>query len=215
MNLKKVFLFVFFIVTSLSFSLSFKEISESKSEKNYSYNIKLPLIDIPTNDYQKDFNSSMLAMKEKRIHSILEELKELNDLTFALETQVTYELFQSEIGIDSILVTNYIYSGGAHGSTFLSVFNLDSKTGESIPLNKIISPEGIEYITKTIQEEINMNLNEKYFNNATVILDDSYIYFDKDMLEVIFPQYSIAPYSSGMPKFTFNLKDLKKFLLIN
>ena len=102
--------------------------------------------------------------------------------------------------------------------TNLKVFNLNSKSGEDIKIEKIMKLEGLKYLQEQIQKEIQENLigpleERIYFPDAKVDIRNANIYFDGEFVVIIFNLYDIAPYSSGMPTFKYSLESVKQYLI--
>ena len=53
-----------------------------------------------------------------------------------------------------------------------------------------------------------------FFDNAESNVKNTVMYFDGDNVVFLYPHYEIAPYSSGMPVFKFDKKDIKKYVKI-
>lgn len=103
---------------------------------------------------------------------------------------------------------NYIYTGGAHGSTIVddAVFSL--KTGEEFGWNMFI-PDSLPAIKKIIKKDLMTEFfkvkDAQEFREALLIdpdtlpLPSTAPYFLADGVHFVYQQYEIAPYASGMP----------------
>ncbi|WP_291259571.1 DUF3298 domain-containing protein [Fusobacterium sp.] len=43
-------------------------------------------------------------------------------------------------------------------------------------------------------------------------MENAVVYFDSNNVVFVFREYDLSPYSSGMPVFKFNKKDIKRYL---
>lgn len=122
--------------------------------------------------------------------------------------------YSSNEDVLSTYLTNYNYTGGAHGMTYLSPFTVNLKTGECYSTlgSLFTEPEaGKKQITEKILAQIKENPDE-YFPEAQETVQekngDFHFYLEGDDLVVYFDLYDIAPYVAGIQYFRFPLKDL-------
>lgn len=216
MNLKKVLIFL--LISSNLMAISIRSIEFKKSGENYLYEVDVPNIKSDNIKYQNSFNKEIENLKNKTIQDVLKITKENEEFNIQSQLVMKYEDYKSEIGITSIILETYEYTGGAHGMTNLKVFNLNSKSGEDIKIEKIMKLEGLKYLQEQIQKEIQENLigpleERIYFPDAKVDIRNANIYFDGEFVVIIFNLYDIAPYSSGIPTFKYSLESVKQYLI--
>ena len=85
---------------------------------------------------------------------------------------------------------------------------------------KIFKDEAIEYFNMRINDMIKNKdrvLNTQgveviFFDNAEADINNAILSFEGDYIVFTFTEYDLTPYSSGMPVFKFNKKDIKKYL---
>lgn len=145
------------------------------------------------------------------------EISELNSKTLypPFEFILESDIFISN-NLISILLRDYIYSGGAHGNTNLKSFNYDTET------EKFLS---IIDVTKStydkIARECRVQLENNLINNNEIIstpaeVDQMHIMInegtfpqagnfetftvEKNIVTIYFEPYSVAPYSYGIQK---------------
>lgn len=123
-----------------------------------------------------------------------------------LEFTVTY----NQDSLISLYYNQYIYTGGAHGSTIRTSQTWDLEKSELLPLNYFFydNPYFILYILKEINKQIAAQIKNgenQYFDNYCELVIETFnpenYYLYPDYIEIYFQQYDIAPYSSGIPTF--------------
>ena len=117
----------------------------------------------------------------------------------------------------SIYTDEYIYAGGAHGSTTRSSQNWNLQLANQIslkdfyPNNPYYLLDMLQEINKQIEEQLQTNETQYFEEYCKLVLETFKIenyYFYPEYLVVFFQQYDIAPYSSGIP--TFKIGYFKK-----
>lgn len=139
-------------------------------------------------------------------------------LSHDLEVSVLYENEK----IVTLLTTQTIYLGGAHGSFLVEGISLDKKTGKVLNTN-ILAKDKLNEVKK----EVSKGLKEYFNYDSDDIIADSPmkesdgtdkivdlpvngIYIDKDSVVFTYQQYEIAAYVYGLPTTSIALKDMKK-----
>lgn len=126
-----------------------------------------------------------------------------------------YKLHYNKDNLLSITLTCYIYTGGAHGMTYMHNFNIDTKTGENVTLKDFFSPNEnyVEVINKAVRDKIAANPNN-YFEDIVKrfkgILPDQPFYIENDNVVVYFGLYELAPYAAGIQEFKVPFKSFKE-----
>lgn len=158
------------------------------------------------------------------IRSALASLQEyINQLKAAGETYVpkveTDSYFDYSINGDilSLVLNSYIYSGGAHGSTLLDSYTVNTRTGEMYTFASLFNSSS--NYKKVILDKINKMIDKEkdlYFEDAKKTLaakNSNYkFYINGNMLVIYFDEYDLRPYAGGIPEFSINVKDLKGLL---
>ncbi|PEJ58177.1 MULTISPECIES: DUF3298 and DUF4163 domain-containing protein [unclassified Bacillus (in: firmicutes)] len=115
----------------------------------------------------------------------------------------TYKVLYNNLDKLSIIYKEYSYTGGAHGMTTGTTYNFDVKTGEIVPLSKLINEN-----TKSVQEYAYQQLQKKYKGyvlikspNEIDLSDKNRLWaFDHAGIKLIFKEYEVAAYAAGMPE---------------
>lgn len=112
----------------------------------------------------------------------------------------------------SLYLDANVYAGGAHGNTVRTSDTWNALTGARLPLSALF-PLGFDYaelLKGLIDEEIarrNAAQPALYFDDFAQRVEDSFdesnFYLTPDALVLYFQQYDIAPYSTGIPTFSF------------
>ncbi|HHU32303.1 MAG: DUF3298 and DUF4163 domain-containing protein [Zhaonellaceae bacterium] len=131
------------------------------------------------------------------------------------KTDITgyYEIKTNERGLLSLTMSNYAFSGGAHGITLLKALTFDVETGYDYELNQLFSPYG-NYI-KVLSDMIKIQIKQR---EIPLIVDFQQIRPDQDYyladkcLVVYFQQYELAPYAYGFPQFPISIYDLQDII---
>lgn len=125
----------------------------------------------------------------------------------------TYKVPFNDQGKLSVMYNEYVYTGGAHGMTTGTTYNFDTKTGDLIPLSKLIKGKEKsirDYTYQQLQKKFNGYILIK--SPKEIILDDQkrLWVFDKEGIKLIFSEYEVAAYAAGMPEIVLPYKLYKK-----
>lgn len=130
-----------------------------------------------------------------------------------------YEMYTGKQTVSYVFTMNED-TGGAHGITYFRTFTFDTKTGESVELSDLFVPGALylDRISKETRKDIPLILKElrdgdagpttkeqikfeaDWITTGTIAEVDSFQNFaiDGNILQIIFPQYQVAPYSAGV-----------------
>ncbi|KAB7673073.1 DUF3298 and DUF4163 domain-containing protein [Bacillus sp. B1-b2] len=179
-------------------------------------NLQYPyLTNAPNNKAQNKINQ---ALKKHIIQSNkeYEELKKLEESikndphckesnpTCDYEYLTTYKVLYDDNNQLSIIFYDYRFTGGAHGSTLVTTYNFDVKSGEQYTLNDFIKHEKkYDEVTNFIKEYAKKHPEIFYsdiedWKDFTVSSTTNF-YLAKDGIYLIFQQYEVGPYVSGTP----------------
>ena len=190
----------------------------SEDNKNYKYDLKIPQIE---NEKSEDISYFNVTMKEE-VRYILENLSNDKNDGKIKEAYISINNHENSFGILSILILTNVYTGGAHFINKLESYNINLKDQSILTFEKIFDEEAIEYFNMKINDIVRnkekvlntQNREVLFFDNAEADIRNSVIYFEGDKIVFVFSEYDLSPYSSGMPVFKFNKKDVKKYLNI-
>ena len=127
--------------------------------------------------------------------------------------QMMYELYREyQITLNqenavSMYIDEYIFSGGAHGTTTRTSQTWNLMLGKMVELYELYpnEPYFLLDILRKINREISENIEIYFADPYPLVVEyfnpDSY-YIDNGKVVIYFQQYDIAPYSSGIIEFT-------------
>lgn len=134
---------------------------------------------------------------------------------FVLKTEVVldYRVAYNQNGFLSIVLDDYIYTGGAHGITGRHGYTVDINTGKTYDLKGLFKP-GTDYIL-LLSEEIALQIEQQnlmLLNPFEMIREDQDFYIEGDALVVYFQQYELMAYAYGFPEFRISMSTLSDVL---
>ncbi len=135
------------------------------------------------------------------------------------EVILKYNITRNNNYIVSLYSDEYMYTGGAHGSTIRKGQTWDLRNGRMLPL-QYFYPNDSYYlinILKSINFQIKQQIEQEgegiYFDNYCELILETFklenFYVFNNFAEVFFQQYDIAPYSSGIPTFKISFWEYK------
>lgn len=151
--------------------------------------------------------------RNKLFHDAVSELEfdEKNHFpAITYEVLVEYAVTFNQRCITSLFTDQYMFTGGAHGTTIRRGDTWDFQNGSRIPVSAFYPP-GADFrscILKVVNAQIRERLKKMpgtYFDDYEKLTDENWnardFYVTPDGLVVFFQQYEVAPYSTGMPRF--------------
>jgi inhibitor of cysteine peptidase len=119
------------------------------------------------------------------------------------ELCLNYAVTYNQQNLLSILFDDYIYTGGAHGSTLRTGYTVDIKTGTTYALKDLFAP-GTDYVS-LLSAEIDREIKTWEFGTLepfSKIRDNQDFYIKDGNLVIYFQQYELMPYAAGFPEFS-------------
>lgn len=204
-----------------------EKLEYKENKEKYTYDIVIPQIKGIDNEDISYLNLSLQESARIIIENTVGSAETVSSETPA-EARMSYELKENNFNILSIVVTSYIYQGGAHGATTVETYNINRKNNSLLSYDIIFDENAEEYFNMKMNDIINVSkenngsrkaLNTEgkevlFFENAEANVKNTAMYFEGDNVVFLYPHYEIAPYSSGMPVFKFDKKDIKKYVKI-
>lgn len=198
---------------------SVEKLEYNEAVQKYKYNIVIPQIN---NIESEDISYFNLTMQEQArlIIDSLQGVTEEIEVSAPYEADISFETKENSFGILSIILKTYTYEGGAHGNTIWDTYNIELKNYSLLNFDNVFNENAKSYFNMKINDLItnkkkvvNTSGDEViFFENAEVNIESAAMYFEGDNVVFVFPLYELAPYSSGMPVFKFNKKELKNYL---
>ena len=120
----------------------------------------------------------------------------------------------------SYIYTTYMDTGGAHGNTFFRTFTFDTKTGASLSLADLFTPDAdylmaLSKIARAkLPDMLKENMVPQMLNDGTTPDAKNFANFfiDNDALKIQFAPYEVAPYSAGPQTLYIPLSQLSSIL---
>ncbi|UUV17524.1 DUF3298 and DUF4163 domain-containing protein [Fusobacteria bacterium ZRK30] len=216
--MKKLIIIVLISLSIISCNLIENKKEITYQEKNDIYEISWVVPKTPYPEIDREIRKSLkefqadLIKTGKEFH---EELVKNNETSSLLpyELKGSYEVIENNLDVYSLIYKIYFYTGGAHGIEEYTIYNISRDTKKTVKLEELI---GKDY-KKLIIEEINKQMDENnllknenpkkliYFVDKITNLEGTSFYFQGKNLVILFPEYMIAPYSSGKITFKFPL----------
>lgn len=131
------------------------------------------------------------------------------------QTTITgyYEIKTNERGILSIALTNYAFSGGAHGLTIMKSLTFDVETGKLYSLKDLFK-DGSNYVdvlSEIIKEQIEER-NIPIITEFDKIRPDQDFYIADKALVIYFQLYDLEPYAYGFPQFPISVYEIQDII---
>ena len=151
---------------------------------------------------------------------------EYNEISYSDEYSV--EVVRCDSKVFSFVMYEYIYMGGAHGTTEELGFTYDANTGELLELSSFGDEQTIKevaanFILDTINDSDQQakdmlfpedDITGGYETAITESFEGDAVpeyYLDSRGITFLFQQYSIAPYAAGIIAFTVPYEELEGF----
>lgn len=155
---------------------------------------------------------------EESITSFNKEYNDFNtdfpNVSQPWEAQIDGELMHQSIDIISIAITSYVNTGGAHGITHVSFLNFNTSTGKRITNAELIkNKKAFENIARTYLKDM-ISEDDALFEPNTFKLPENIGFNEKGVI-LLYNQYEIAPYSTGIIDFTIPIEKVNDYLAFN
>lgn len=171
-------------------------------------------IDYPVFEKEPLLNAQVSDIVQKNFEAFNSEF-------FSAEAPAYPQAFEFDIDSSSVyedtnhisfLLTVYQFTGGAHGSTTLIPITYSKQTKKLLSLEEAVQPARKDWLA-TLSTEARKQLNaqvqkqkfssdEDWINKGTEPTKENFAIFklEKNSVRIIFSQYQVGPYASGMPE---------------
>lgn len=131
------------------------------------------------------------------------------------ETTITgyFEIKNNQRGILSLTLSNYAFSGGAHGMTIMKSLTFNVETGEEYGLSQLFKP-GSNYV-KVLSEMVKVQIKERdipVIEEFCTIKPNQDFYIADKILVLYFQLYELAPYAYGFPQFPISVYSIQDII---
>lgn len=124
-------------------------------------------------------------------------------------TYFDYDVKYNQNGLFSIVLSNYQYEGGVHGSTIQTAFTFDLNTGKQLKLSDLTNPSSgyQKYFDAAIRSQIDARIKsgalyEFPSSPFQTLGGNPDFYLSDDGIVFYFQEYQYFPYAAGIQKFT-------------
>lgn len=135
------------------------------------------------------------------------------------ETYFDYSIKYNQNGLFSIVLTDYQYAGGAHGSTVQTSYTFDLNTGKALNLSDLMKPDSgyQKYFDTQVRTQIDAriksgDLDEIKGSEFKTLGDKPEFYLSASGVVLYFQQYEHFPYAAGIQEFTIPYSTLTAML---
>ena len=95
----------------------------------------------------------------------------------------------------SYRIEEYAYSGGAHGSTKVSVGTLDRETGRQLTLNDVFGKDGLAALETELRKAVIAKIGEENIQSPVKPIENFYL--AADGWHFVYNEYEVACYAIG------------------
>jgi len=171
-------------------------------------------IDYPVFEKEQLLNAQVSDIVQKNLEAF-------NNEFFSAEAPAYPQAFEFDMDSSSVyedanhisfLLNVYQFTGGAHGTTSLIPVTYSKQTKKLLSLEEAVQPTRKDWLS-ALSTEARKQLNdqvkkqtfvsdEDWINKGTEPSKENFSVFklEKNAVRIIFSQYQVGPYSSGMPE---------------
>ena len=211
-----------YLLTVSGKSISIRTIKETSENSELKVTLQYPQIDGLENKLvQDEINALFKQLAEnaaKRCKNAAELAEYAKNIDGSL-TRVKHTLIiMSNIinNILSLVLLNYQYAKGAHGSTLQTSYTINLETGKQYSLKDLFK-ENSDYVS-IISDGIKAKLTERNLMNVLLvpfdkIREDHSYYITNDSVVIYFQQYEILPGAAGIQEFSTDFSILNNLFI--
>lgn len=192
----------------------FETYEQADEEYNYEIKLEYPQVRVENIEIQNKINDALKGDSVLHGESLIEEaMSYAEDLEVSYVNEGTSSIYAvyADDNILSIVMEYYRYTGGAHGFNMRVPYNFDLATGEFIGMGYVLdaNEDAVAVINQQIEEQITEDM--MLFEGSDPSIDQNFtmFYFTEDDMVIVYNQYEIAPYSSGIIEFNIPKEALK------
>ncbi len=133
----------------------------------------------------------------------------------------TVSVARSDERIVSLSEDTWQYTGGAHGTAYRDGITFDSQSGKQLALSDIFSDyknfkeDAVERMISYLQDNYGEELFEDYIATVEGLWKDDMEpawYLDGSGIVIVLQEYSVGPYSIGMPEVRLSYSEFKQYI---
>lgn len=180
----------------------------------------------PDNDISKKINAYYEEMLEKYISNMKSELKAAGEANAEI-TEGEYipcsasQVYEIALNNEKFLSVKRVcsqFSGGIHGNTEYFSDSFSFESGERLVLSDIFTVSADEYLDRIFKEvllQIRMDDSEyfgDYESSVKTLYNTEDFYLTADSIVVFYSEYTLGPYSLGIPEYSISFEDVDDIL---
>ncbi|WP_171038100.1 DUF3298 and DUF4163 domain-containing protein [Aquibacillus sediminis] len=150
---------------------------------------------------QKNINKTLEDYIKDSYESYQETIEKAEEQGFPFDYQSEFEVKYQKDEKLSILTSDYMFSGGAHGSTEVKSFNFDLTEAKQVFLTDILTTDdqieqAKEYLWNYMKDRPNIFFPDVKKEDITLGKDTSFYFTDRG-IAIVFQAYEVAPGVAG------------------
>ncbi|WP_110111578.1 S-layer homology domain-containing protein [Bacillus sp. CGMCC 1.16541] len=119
---------------------------------------------------------------------------------------LNYEVKRADTNYISIVLSDYEYSGGAHGLYWLTAYNFDAKTGQVVSFEDVTkNPRYVSIINNEVKRQAAEKIRKgelwSFDGFKSIDPDVDQFYMTNNGITVFFGLYEYTSYAEGIPEF--------------
>jgi len=178
------------------------------------YELKYPIIKDTKNMKMKDLIDKMIKERIRKFkkldakEEVLNLLSEEPEITWSWEDKTTIKLFATTKKSFTLAISNYNYSGGAHGNYTVEYQNYNIESGKELGMKNLFVKDFETRLTyaadKYYRERHHLSARESltkvgWYGDKFILSDNFAI--TTDGLDFLYNPYEIKPYIAGITTF--------------
>ncbi|WP_172253106.1 PdaC/SigV domain-containing protein [Saccharibacillus deserti] len=140
------------------------------------------------------------------------QVKEFGELPGEMhyEADANYMISYNKDGLFSVVLQDYSFYGGAHGSTIQTAYNFNVETGKNVTLAQLLksNPDYRSAMDKKIAAQFKKDGSLLQADGFKTIGSSPGFYVRNGGVTIFFQQYEYTPYAAGIPSFDFTFASL-------
>jgi hypothetical protein len=180
---------------------------ESTISKNISF-FSDDTLNIPLTKSIEEFEKRYLEFKT-----------DFEDAAIKWDAIVNSEVAYQSLEVITIAIDSYVFTGGAHGNSVISLLNFNPATGDLYSQEDLLKNNSdlLKLVERYFKTEITKKQNENsenYFFGEAFKLPEN-IGFSDDGIIFLYNTYEATSYAQGITEFTIPYNEILKYLKIN
>lgn len=164
--------------------------------------LKYPQVSIASNQsLERKINNDFANYSKKSYRAYKDNLEAGKKYGYEPQYQSDFDVKYNKNAKLSILTSDYIFTGGAHGNTVVQSFNYDLVKKKRVKLNEILTDqqkfaEVTDYVYQYAKARPNIFYPDLKKEDVKIDKNTAFFFIDEG-IALVFQQYDIGPYVSG------------------